>query len=151
MARKKEVKIVDGISYEIGQLSVTILLRMLNRFGKSAGGAIGEILNGFIHKDKGVDLEKALVSLFTNLSEQDMVEIPKIFFAQTFAPDYKGPFCGRCLGDDNLFDEYFDGKIFHLFKLLAAVLEVQYEDFLGQNGVIRGFLAKASSAPESST
>lgn len=151
MARKKEIKVVDGIRYEIGQLSVTISLKMLNRFGKSAGGAIGEILNGFIRKDKGVDLEKALVSLFSNLNEQDMVEIPKIFFANTFAPDYTGPFSGRCLGDDSLFEEYFDGKVFHLFKLLAAVLEVQYDDFLGQNGVIRGFLQKATSTQESST
>lgn len=38
----------------------------------------------------------------------------------------------ECDGKKIIFETHFQGKIGHLFKVIFAVLEVQYSDFLGE-------------------
>ncbi len=118
--RLTQEKEVDGIVYEITQFSATKSLRLLTRLASYFSEPIGVIVDkGGLDANLSSDLvSKMAKSLFEKLDESQVEKTVKELLEGV-----------RCEGKQILFDTHFQGRLLHLFKVLKAVLEVQYNDF----------------------
>ena len=161
----KVIKEVDGISYEIWTLPVpkalSILTKLTKLAGELGGGAIGSVDSGqnpFQNKSgeknpmniKMDVLGKAITALTNRLDESEVQEIIKTMLSVVHVQNVNGyaPVS---------FDVTFQGRIFHMLKVVGAALEVNYSDFLEGLSVLKGFAqkmitltqVKSTSMPES--
>ncbi len=72
-------------------------------------------------KDQTQLLGGAVRALVERLDEDEVLQIIKNLVDTA-----------ECDGKKIIFETHFQGKIGHLFKVVYAVLEVQYSDFLGE-------------------
>lgn len=116
---KSDIRVVDGLSYEITKFSATKALRLFVRLGQYFGEALAILQN----ENPSVEVDNRMVSslvsaIFKHLDENKAESLVKELLETT-----------RCENKPILFDTHFQGRLLHLFKVLGAVLEVQYGDF----------------------
>jgi hypothetical protein len=144
-------KVIDGKKYSITQFPATKSLEIFNELGVILGQPLSSLFVAFSGNDGGdVDFDSAKINeaglageaikvLFEKMKENNGIHLIK-----------------RILADDSLlcngqridFDMHFAGGkgIAHLAKVLPAVLEVQYGDFLGElRGVIASQAVRSAS------
>lgn len=134
MGRDVTERTVDGEEYTFTQFGATKSMKVLTRLSKIVGEPIGKVAGG-IEPGKSMldqDLDGQLIgaaikALTDNLDEDVVVNTVKELCSCVL---YKG---GTL---DKTFDIHFQGRLGHLFKVVGAVLEVQYGDFLGALGDI---------------
>ena len=152
--REAVQKVVDGKLYEFEQFKTTEALKVLARltkiFGEPLTLALGAFFKdkpeSFIGKldenglpikveevqaekksfldqdlgDKSDILAKAVRTLIDRLDEDEVVELVKKLASEKV----------KCDGAPIIFDDHYVGSPMHLFKVVAAGLEVQYGNFL---------------------
>lgn len=145
MARELVRKTIDDIEYQIQELPISTRLKLLPRFGRIGGDFMGNLMAA----QKGGSMDKLFSSFFNNLSDTDMVEIPLIILSTTMPLLSEGIGAGKLLNNKELFELYFHDKgMAHLFKVLRVVGEVQFGDFLGENGVLSSLFAMMTGSDQ---
>ena len=122
---------IDGTSYEISQFGSSQSLKILIRIAKTIGEPLGKLFanvdpdGGSVMDQKVSDkiIGQVIGGLTEKLDEDQTVDTIKELCSCVLVN-------GQKLGP--MFETHFRGKIGHLFKLLKKVLEVQYDDFLGE-------------------
>lgn len=133
MARELVEKYVDGTEYKIEQFPATKSLRILTTLTKILGEPLSMAFalakNEGMNDEKEAEiLGKAVGTLCAKLDEDQVIHLVKELVAS----------CLKGEGAKIQFETEFQGKIGHLFKLLKAILEVQYGDFLGELSSLTG-------------
>ena len=96
--------------------SMDTLTRLLKVIGSPMAVMIGAGADAQVNADL---LSKAILALTQGLSsDRAMSDMAKDLLETT-----------RCDGKQILFDTHFAGRIGHLFRVLAMVIEVQWKDF----------------------
>lgn len=138
-------KTIDGISYTVTQFparrAFAIQARLIKTIGPALGAAVGKGLKG------EVDVAGALQKLADNVDPDALVALALELLQSTRAN-------GKELGSDAAFDAAFSGKLLHLYKVLAYVVEVNFADFFGAGGIgglVARFAPEAQTSPASST
>lgn len=188
MAREAVFKEVDGINYEIGQLSPSVLLNLIPTIGNIVGGPLGTVINNtqsnnrlrqrllldcgispeefenlvklegskdytedprvtefkklFVEKNTGIDWKELLSELFTKLGDKNVTELIQKILSATYPILDSGK--GKTpIGNSAYFDSYLISKnlgVGHIVKVFIAAMEVQYDDFFGENGVLSNII-----------
>jgi hypothetical protein len=126
MAAVEQTKRVGDTSYKIAQFPATRANKYLVRLLKMFGPALGELMS--IDPKKTNDPEqiakigKAFQKLAETSNEDDFDALIKDLLELTFVGNV-------CVRDD--FDIRFQGKLGHMYQLLAQVCMVNYADFIG--------------------
>jgi len=124
--REPVKKVIDGEQYTFCQLPPKQSLKLLTRILKIIGPALGGVVSGgnvesILELD--IDLGMIVSQLCNRLDENDIEYIVDMLLSQVL---HSGK------GDlSRVFDEHFGGRLPHLFKVVAAALEVEYGDFFG--------------------
>lgn len=121
--RQTEEKIIDGLKYEITQFSATKSLKLLTRLASYFSEPIGIII------DKGGFNAELSSNLISQIANSLFTKLDEVQVDRTIKELLEGV---RCEGKIILFDTHFQGRLFHLFKVLKAILEVQYSDFFDE-------------------
>ncbi len=125
-------KIIDGEQYTFCQLppkkSLKLLTRILKIIGPALGGVVkdaGNISEGNIESILDLDIDPGMIvsQLCSRLDENDVEYIIDMLLSQVLHSG-KGEV-------SRVFDEHFGGRLPHLFRVIAAALEVEYGDFFG--------------------
>lgn len=128
-------KELDSEKYVITMLAPTSALKMLTRLIKLIGEPLS-LLYGDSEQEVAKVLPKAVSALVSRLDENQVEGLVKDLL--------------KCVVYHNQplnFELHFQGRLGHLFKLLAAVLEVQYGDFLGAMLAVGGKPSASMQAP----
>lgn len=141
---------VDKQVYEFQQFGTVHSLRILTRLTKMIGEpltiafsamGIGNKENqgkGLLDRDmNGKLLGEAVKALMNRLDEDEVLDLIQELSAKDNV---------LCDGAKIIFNSHYEGKLKHLFKVVAAGLEVQYGDFLGEMFESQG-LKVASMSP----
>jgi len=137
--RETVTKDINGLTYEFYQFSATESLKLLTRIAKIVGGPLAAIVtNPEIQKEAissqvGDASARAVGSLFEKLDEDFVVDTVKKILSQTVCVGY-----GRVLP---IFDTHFKRKMGHLFKVLEAAINAEYDDFFGALLDLKGMAA----------
>lgn len=132
MARELVKKQVDEHEYSFQQFGTKQSLKYLFRLSKIIGKPIAlAMASGFVGpaKESVLDnpvkpelLAEAVEALVSQCDENETLDLIESF-------------CGKdsCLCDDKPinFNLHYEGRLDHLFRVLAAALEVQYGNFFG--------------------
>lgn len=120
---------IDGRKYEISQFGASQSWRILVRLSKMIGEPVANLISDYDPKKKVLDqdlgkvIPTAVAALVRNVEEEESLNTIKELV-----------FCTLCNGapiNNANFDLHFRGGIGHMMKVVKAVLEVQYGDFLG--------------------
>lgn len=140
--RYEQEVVVDGEHYLVHQFPATKAMKMLTRIVKLIGEPVSVLSDGFNSDAKEI-LPKAVRALAERLDENVVEQTVKDLLRSVFQG-------GTCVADR--FDTHFQGRIGHMFKLLAEVLRYQYGDFLAVLAASAPReVAKASSPQSTST
>lgn len=141
MAKEIEIRIVDGVTFKIGQLSATKSVRLLVRIAKIMGVSLASMAGSDGKSDlQDLAFDKAAEKLLDRIDDNIVMEIIKSSLEQVFVQD-KG--IKNSLAQE--FDVYFaDTGVFHVIKVVKAAWEVQYPDFFGENGLFASMSLKAA-------
>lgn len=138
MAKELIEKVVDGQTYKIAQFGSTEAIKTFTQLTKLVGPSISMAMGA---NDQGVDqgqvIGKAMIALCERLDENNVEQLVKKLIGQVL----KGQ------GEKIIFETEFQGRFGHLLKLLIAVVEVQYGDFLD---VVQGFDANLGATQSTS-
>lgn len=125
MAAIEQKKRVGGVEYAIAQFPATRANKYLVRLIKMFGPALGELMSIDIKRANDPEqvqkLGKAIQTLSMNISEEDFDGLIKDLLELTHVGNV-------CVRDD--FDIRFQGKLAHMYQVLAQVLIVNYQDFI---------------------
>ena len=121
---------IEGQTYKIKPLATTISLRIMSRLVKLVGGPIGEALksgNGFMDKEltDSLPIVGTVINAITERLDEEIVlnTIKELLSTVIIVNgDKEKPLSA-------IFEIHFEGRIFHLLKLVKEVLEVNYGDF----------------------
>lgn len=116
-------KEIDGEVYKIEQFATSKAIRVLTELGNLLGPSLQDAIGGAGLKDKGEQNKlfgKAIGDLLMRMDKERNVALAK----QLVESVLKGE------GAKINFEQDFKGKLGHLMKLLVAVLEVNYSNFL---------------------
>lgn len=139
------VKTIDGDEYSFEKFGAKKSLKILVRLSKMIGKPIS-LLVGSIKSEKGTKvldseiktdvLALAIEAMADNLDSDEVISLMEELAANSI------------LCNDKIvkFDSHYEGKLPHLFKVLAAALEVQYGNFFD---AFKGF--QESRKPSTST
>lgn len=157
--RELVAKEIDGKVYEFEQFRTSVSLRVLAKLTKVLGEPLAMAMSSFFKTakpsneaqkldpetgvpipskkilDQEIDsnaLTKAIGLLIERLDEVDVVDLVEQLAAKGVLCDHK----------PIVFDLHYRGDIGHLFKVVAAALEVQYGNFIG---AITGPLSQAKA------
>jgi hypothetical protein len=119
---------VDGKNYEFEKWGAEASLSVLIKIAKIAGKPLGMVL-GMAMEKKGLDtdisadlLGDAVQSLLENMDEEVCISLIKRISSEKVL----------CEGRPIKFNDHYQNKLGHLFKVVKAALEVQYGDFFGE-------------------
>jgi len=116
-------KEVDGIVYKIEQFPTTKAIRVLTQLGNLLGPSLQDVVGGAGVKEKSEQSKffgKAIGELLSRMDKESNVALAKQLIESVL----------RGEGAKINFELDFRGKLGHLLKLLVAVLEVNYSNFL---------------------
>lgn len=138
----------DFIEYEIRNLPTTQSLRVLNRINRLMLAPIGSIVSNLeLNKaqsvlDSKLNVESACKLLSENMEEETVIKtIKELVSCATL---------GTGMQID--FDIHFEGRLMHLFRLVTAILKVNYQDFFDGLTALKDTVAKAvAKAGQAST
>jgi hypothetical protein len=119
-------KVIDGEEYTFCQLPVKQSIRLLTRIIKFIGPSLGIGIHGEgIRSIADIEIDPGAIisNLCSRIDEQEIEYIIDALLSQVLH-NGKGNL-------QQVFDAHFGGRIPHLFKVVAAALEVNYGDFLG--------------------
>ncbi len=114
--------------YTVRQLSATPAYTLLNKLLKIVGPSFGAL------SDDG-GLQKAVQELVSRMDEGEVTKIIKTMISccEVNLPDGRG-----IMPLDKVFETHFHGgNLSEMFKLLLAVLEVNYADFFASMGNVK--------------
>lgn len=125
---------VDGVSYKIHLYGPSKAIKVLAELMKFIGEPIAAVaISATSGEDKMAEaLPRAVKSLAMSMDNDRVLSLVKDL-AGTAHKDLK----------PINFEDEFQGRLGHLFKLVAKVVEVQFGGFLGEIGQLTGFKAKA--------
>ena len=128
--RQPVEKEIDGHSITITMLQPDKALKILTRLVKVVGEplAVFAEAGGLEAAVTGDLIKKAVQSLGEKLDEDDVVKTVMELMDCVIIGGKQGK---------AVFNVHFAGNLGHLFKVLAAVLEVQFGDFLGEIVALR--------------
>lgn len=139
-------KSIDGKDYTFGQFGAEQSIKVLVRLVKLGGPAVAQMLSSgkdgvslLEQNTKDMDIGSALMEFCGRLEEDLVVNTIKEFMSQVIYKS-KGDEAGGPV--NNIFDAHFSGNIFHMFKVFAAALGVQYSDFFDAIGGVQGLMGK---------
>lgn len=142
--KKAGMQQIDGKKYEIFQLAPKESLRILTKIIRIVGGPVGislasmkgiKNLKDLLDSDVGSDLIGSLIStLAGRLDEKDVLDI-----CETLLNNVS---CDGVL-IQQMEHPNFQGKPFHLLKVVKSALEVNYSDFLQGNSALGSLIKKA--------
>jgi hypothetical protein len=145
--RELVAKTIDGRLYEFEQFKTSTAVRVLAKLTKVLGEPLAVAMSSFFKASKGsneaqkldpetgvpissrrmldqeVDpnaLAKAVGLLIERLDEVDVVDLIEQLVAKSVLCDHKPV----------IFEMHYQGDIGHLFRVIAAALEVQYGNFI---------------------
>jgi hypothetical protein len=133
--REPVEKTIDGEKYTFCQLpakkSLKLLTRLVKIVGPSLGAAVGSVAEGDIDiqtvLDRHLDLGAVVAALCDRLEENEVEAIVDTLLSQVIHAG-QGEVSQK-------FEVLFAGRLPHLFKVLAAALQLEYGDFLAGGGV----------------
>jgi len=129
VARQLVEKFVDDEKYQISQFGTTESLKVLTRLSKILGPSFSVAIAGSKIEDAKAQTEilgKAVGELTSRLDEEEVINLIKKLV----------DCCLKGEGSKINFELDFQGRLGHLFKLVKAVLEVQYGNFFQEIGSI---------------
>lgn len=128
--RSPEEREIDGHSITITMLPPDQALKILTRLVKVVGEplAVFAEAGGLEAAVTGDLIKKSVQALAEKLDEDDVVKTVKELMECVLIGGKQGK---------QVFNAHFAGNLGHLFKVLQAVLEVQYGDFLGELVALR--------------
>lgn len=121
-------KTIGGHEYSVTQFLATEAIKISRTLKDELGVSFAQGITGVLASGDGtVILSTIIRELCKGLDEDGTVKMVKRMLEQSGA---------RCDGQEILpqFDIMFAGKLKTLFVLLAFILEVNYGDFLGEDG-----------------
>jgi hypothetical protein len=129
----------DFIEYEIRNLNTTKALRILNRLNRLMLAPIGSIISNLDLKnassalDSKLNVESACKLLSDNMDEDTVIQtIKELVSCATLGT-----------GMPIEFDIHFEGRLMHLFRLVTAILKVNYQDFFDGLTALKDTVSKA--------
>ena len=140
--REPVKKTIDGEQYTFCQLPARKNMKLLTRILKIVGPALGgAVSGGDVESIMDLDIDPgAIISqLCSRLDENEVEYIIDSLLSQVL-----------CAGKgevSKVFDQHFGGRLPHMFKVVAAALEVEYGDFFGGKLDI-GNLLKSRATPQ---
>jgi hypothetical protein len=156
--KKFEDKTIDDVHFLIGQLPAMRATLLFNRLVRLIGPAFGKAFAGVSVNPKGgnkislgdVDVGKfgdALGLLFTAMPEAEFKSVLGELFSNTqvYVADQ------RVAPVMDAFDIVFAGKIATVYKLAAAAIGVNFQDFIGELGAIVRKQQIAATPPAASS
>lgn len=154
MARKTLERTIDGMAFTIGQLPAMRAVAVFNRLVSIAGPVVEKVFAGTGVASLKLDLMSldvgkaagAVGQLFSSLPQPEFEKLVKELLATATVQEGDG---FTDLGKPGAIDRLFTGQITTLFKVLAAAIEVNFDDFRDALGELRG-RSKIPSAPSSS-
>lgn len=131
--RTGTVKQVDDKEYEIWHLppmeASGILIKLTKLLLQPLGEALGkQDLKALADGTTDIDFGRALSTLASRLDEQEVQTIMKAVFKYTHIKTETGGFIPVDINRD------FTGQIMHMFNVLKAALEVNFQDFFSVIG-----------------
>lgn len=133
---KSETKDIDGLTFEVTQLSGFKALKMFRKLGSALGPALGELAQGFGEKvdiDAPLEMRRmlpalgaAIPKLFSNVSEADLESITRGLLETTLVLNPENGKTSQLLPQ---FDVLMQGKVGTVFKLLAFAIQVNFGSF----------------------
>jgi len=124
----KEIQLVtvDGREYAIGCLMTGPSLKLMTRLAKlllpaGAAGLAGSDMSSIKALTETVSLPSAMAMVAEKMDEDQVLDMVRTLVKEVRRAD----------GAPMPFDSYFMGETAHLFKVVAASLEVNYGDFFG--------------------
>jgi hypothetical protein len=133
---KTEEKTIDGVRYQVTQFPAMEALRVQTQLLKVAGPALAAIFSGVRSGDGAkakmefspIFLAAALEKLSDKLNEDELERLVlRLLAGARIMEQNGGPFDGP--NGRVLFNMHFAGKLATLWKVIAFVLEVNYQDF----------------------
>lgn len=128
-------KIIDGDQYEFTQFGAKKSLRILMKLSKIVGKPLaiaatmakgpGSILDKEVNPDL---IGEAVGALTEKLDEDEVLDLLEELSSRDTV---------LCNGKKIDFNSHYENRLDHLFKVVAAALEVQYGNFLGAFNVLR--------------
>jgi len=143
MARIRKTVEVDGVSYSICQLSPTkatlTFMKLVKVFGPALGKGInlgGASLEEAKKAAGGLDLsmDEIIETIADRVDEDKMMKI----FRTLLEPCFPSNSPKHTLGVVEHYDFHFDSTpgLFHVFKVMKEVLQLNYADFFAEAGIL---------------
>lgn len=147
MSDKFKEKIIGDMNCRVNQFTGTVSFKLFIELVQLVGPAFGSLLSSTDNKTSLSnmlsanvgDLQVTMLALMAKLNPDNNLDLILRMFA-----------CTTVNGEDvnsKTFDTVFQGKILTMFKVLLFVVEVNYQDFLGESG-FEGFLNQVTPPPE---
>lgn len=149
MGQTTQSRDIDGMTFQISQLTPKLAAKVANRLRRAAAPAIGAMLESSKAGQKitDLDVEKLANALGAiDLSDEDMDYFPDTLLQGAFVTvDGK---TSQLMPQFNLI---FQGKLNTMFKVLAFAVEVNFGDFFVALRALGAGQAKAQSPSPGST
>lgn len=113
---------IDGESYKVHTMQPEKAFLWMARLTKLIGEPITHMAKGNASEDGAVEaLPRAVGALMSRLDEREVLEFAKVMISTVSQ--------GAKFLD---FNEHFQGRLGHLFKVFVAATEVQFSDFFAE-------------------
>lgn len=139
-------KVIEGREYSVTQFPARRGFALKARLAKLLGPAVAELFSAVKGGDAeslmSADIDMAIVGgairrLLEGVDESNMLELVLSLLSMTRVD-------GKEI-TEQVFDMEFAGKFSELYKVLAFVVEVNYGDFFGSNGIGRALVGKLNA------
>ena len=147
MARNKENKNIDDIDYVCTMMPATmankVLVELMGTLGQPALVAIASAFSSDGESQIDAIADAATRAIMQRLSPEDADRVCKMVLHGVRCTENAGN-----VNESDVFDEHFRGRIFHLWKVVAWSIQVNYRDFFyaaNSNPTVSGLLKKLSS------
>jgi len=138
-------KFVDGEAYQVSQFGASQGLKVLTTLTKLVGPSISMAFGAEGQTSETAQAEvigRAVNALCEKLDEEKVLNLIKTLIDTALVGE----------GKKIVFETHFQGRLGHLFKVLKAVLEVQYGDFLSDlKNLSAGVMPEEGFRPMKST
>lgn len=142
MSRNSEDIEIDGTRYTLTQYPATTAVKLLVKLTKVIGKPVAIITAAGLDASLSMSLvSEAVDALSQNLDPDQFDKMIKEILSGTRFHLEDGK------SRELIFDMDFQGRIGHLFKLLKAVLQFQYSDFLGEIAAASSTLSARQTVP----
>lgn len=138
MQRTKEIE-VQGVKYKVTQFVATKSVTIFEKVLKLIGSPVGMLANSLEEEVTGDLVSKAIGAMTENLDPVRDIPLFKDILSTSQIVEEDGTH------REINFDIDFAGRIGHLFRVLYAILEFQYSDFLA---VVADAKSMVSAAPK---